>query len=388
MPVTGADIMFKSTRYRYVCWRGDVLYYRLRDESGKWVERRYGAGSPKDAADAQRIAQERADAIRSGVLNVAAEEAAKESRRPVMEQRDEYVAYLEMKGGSAAHVRWVKAYLRRLLDESGAVNLLDLNAIRVMRWLEQFDGARSRNAAAGVVRAWLSWCVDTGRLPVNPLPRRLMAKANESADRRVVKRALTPEELESLLSCTGIPAGRRLAYRILSRTGLRWTELRRLRWTDIDLDGGWILFGAAKAKAKRDAQMPITSDLLEALTAANRKRKSDRVCRVPRKETWRKDLAAAGIAAEINGRIACRSCLRLTYGTHLALAGVDLRTTQRLMRHTDPKLTANVYTDPVLLDLRAAAEKLTPSTIDQRDPGKTGATESQADPNKKATGAA
>lgn len=386
MSATGGTDMFKSTRYRYVCWRGDVLYYRLRDESGKWVERRYGAGSPKDAADAQRIAQERADAIRSGVLNVAAEEAAKESQRPVTEQRDEYVAYLETKNRSAAHVRWVKAYLRRLLDESGAVNLLDLNAIRVMRWLEQFDGARSRNAAAGVVRAWLSWCVDTGRLPTNPLPRRLMAKANESADRRIIKRALTPEELESLLSCSRIPAGRRLAYRILSRTGLRWTELRRLRWSDIDLEGGWILFGAAKAKAKRDAQMPMTSDLVEALACA--KRTSERVCLAPRKETWRKDLEAAGITAEINGRVACRSCLRLTYGTHLALAGVDLRTTQRLMRHTDPKLTANVYTDPVLLDLRAAAERLAPSTIDQRDPGKSGATESQADPKKKATGAA
>ena len=39
-------------------------------------------------------------------------------------------------------------------------------------------------------------------------------------------------------------------------------------------------------------------------------------------------------------------------------AGVDLRDAQRLMRHSDPKLTATVYTDLRVQDLRTAAEKL------------------------------
>lgn len=389
MPPPRGDIMaFKATRYRKVYWRGDTLYYRIRDETGKWVERRYGEGSPKDAAEAQRLAQERADAIRAGVLDVGLEERNKEARRPVLEQRDEYVAYLEGKGDGHNHVRWVKSYLRRLLDSSGAINLLDLTAIRVMRWLEQFKGARSRNAAAGVVRAFLSWCVDTGRLPMNPIPRRLLARANEAADRRIVKRALTTDELERILACPGIAKSRRLAYRILARTGLRWSELRRLEWKDIDLIRGWLTMDAARAKAKRDINLPLTADLLKALGAV--KRRSSRVCRVPRKETWRKDLEAAKVELEIDGRLACRSSMRLTFGTHLALAGVDLRTTQRLMRHTDPKLTANVYTDPVLLDLKAAASRLMPatpaptlSTIDQRTATETGRNETQQGAKKK-----
>lgn len=380
----GGDIMYRPTRYRCVYWRGDTLYYRLRDEAGKWIERRYGTGSPKDAAEAHRLAQERADAIRAGVLDVAVEERDRESRRPIDQHQAEYLDHLRAKGTSEKHRRWVAAYLRRLITASSALTLLDLTAIRILRWIETFDGARSRNAAGGVVRAFIAWAVDTGRLPINPVPRRLMAKANEQADRRVVKRALTPDELVRLLDCPAIPAGRRLAYRILARTGLRWTELARLRWEHVDLDAGWIELDAKNAKAKRGAQMPMTSDLVQALTEAPRR--SDRICRVPRKETWRADLRRAGIDIEIDGRLACRSCLRLTYGTHLALAGVDLRTTQRLMRHTDPKLTANLYTDPALLNLKAAAERL--STIDQQTEGTSSPSGHTRAQKKRATGSA
>ncbi len=51
-----------------------------------------------------------------------------------------------------------------------------------------------------------------------------------------------------------------------------------------------------------------------------------------------------------------RKCLRKTFGTHLAMKGVDLRKTQRLMRHSSPVLTSNIYTDPELLELRKAAD--------------------------------
>ena len=50
--------------------------------------------------------------------------------------------------------------------------------------------------------------------------------------------------------------------------------------------------------------------------------------------------------------------LRVTFGSMLAAAGVPLTTAQHLMRHSDPKLTASVYTDPAVLDLRGAVSKL------------------------------
>ena len=50
--------------------------------------------------------------------------------------------------------------------------------------------------------------------------------------------------------------------------------------------------------------------------------------------------------------------MRHTFGTHLSKAGVPLRTAQAAMRHSDPSLTANVYTDPKLLDVAGAVAGL------------------------------
>jgi hypothetical protein len=50
--------------------------------------------------------------------------------------------------------------------------------------------------------------------------------------------------------------------------------------------------------------------------------------------------------------------MRHTFGTNLSRAKVPFRTVQAAMRHSDPKLTANIYTDPVLLDVAGAVNAL------------------------------
>ena len=59
--------------------------------------------------------------------------------------------------------------------------------------------------------------------------------------------------------------------------------------------------------------------------------------------------------------------LRTTFGTHLSKGGVPLRTAQEAMRHSDPKLTANVYTDPKLLDVAGALDALPLLPLDGGD---------------------
>ena len=58
-------------------------------------------------------------------------------------------------------------------------------------------GAATRNTYRGAAVAFCNWCIETGRLIVNPLPR--IAKADEDADRRRQRRALTEDELRRLL---------------------------------------------------------------------------------------------------------------------------------------------------------------------------------------------
>jgi site-specific recombinase XerC len=67
--------------------------------------------------------------------------------------------------------------------------------------------------------------------------------------------------------------------------------------------------------------------------------------------------------------------LRVTFGTHLCAAGVPLRTAQAAMRHSKPELTANIYTDPKLLDVAGAIDAL-PTLALPADPAQTHTTAS------------
>jgi integrase len=79
-----------------------------------------------------------------------------------------------------------------------------------------------------------------------------------------------------------------------------------------------------------------------------------------------RDLATAGIAKrDERNRVVDIHALRVTFGTHLCAAGVPLRTAQAAMRHSKPELTANVYTDPALLDVAGAIASLPAFAPDQ-----------------------
>ncbi len=57
-------------------------------------------------------------------------------------------------------------------------------------------------------------------------------------------------------------------------------------------------------------------------------------------------------------------CARATFGTHPCAAGVPLCTAQAAMRHSKPELTANIYTDPKLLDVAGAIDALPALSVD------------------------
>lgn len=80
---------------------------------------------------------------------------------------------------------------------------------------------------------------------------------------------------------------------------------------------------------------------------------------------FNKDLKAAGIdKRDERGRTVDVHALRTSFGTHLSKGGAPLRTAQAAMRHSDPSLTANVYTDPRLLDVAGALNVLPSLPLD------------------------
>ena len=64
------------------------------------------------------------------------------------------------------------------------------------------------------------------------------------------------------------------------------------------------------------------------------------------------------VKTDDRGRTIDVHALRHTFGTQGSKVGVPLRTAQAAMRHSDPSLTANVYTDPKLLDVAGAVASL------------------------------
>ena len=73
----------------------------------------------------------------------------------------------------------------------------------------------------------------------------------------------------------------------------------------------------------------------------------------------RRDLKRAGVQVRTaDGKLLDFHALRATFGTLLANENVPLTLAQTLLRHSDPKLTANVYTKHRLVDEAAAVERI------------------------------
>lgn len=120
---------------------------------------------------------------------------------------------------------------------------------------------------------------------------------------------------------------------------------------------------ASISKNRRDSVLPLHPELVVAL---RKFRPADAAefqfifrHHVPRIETLRKDLAAAGIPLlDHDGRRIDLHSLRVTFGTSLLVNGVHPRVAMELMRHSDIKLTTKLYTDPSQLPLSAGVAAL------------------------------
>ncbi len=193
---------------------------------------------------------------------------------------------------------------------------------------------------------------------------------------------------------------RQLIYKTMLTTGLRKKELSSVRLRNIDLesDPACLTLDAGNEKNREGNSIPLRADLAADLREWLADRLASRQAAVCEpltlsfeKEAARlqdsvtdnanvsglsmdellfnvpssilrvldRDLKAAGIPKrDDRGRTLDVHALRHTFGTHLRKAGVPLRTAQAAMRHSSPTLTANIYTDPRLLDVHGAVEAL------------------------------
>lgn len=341
---------------------------RYVDEHGRRRDVSSGTASRKVAEEYGAKLEREAHQVRTGLLAPEQLALRAHARRPIREHLDDYASWCRSDGQVDGALRTKLRDVGNMATSSGCAYLADVTAARLVRHLDALmvDGLapRSLNRVRSNVRAFLNWCLHTGRLASHDLNKRTVPKRNEALDRRRRRRALTADE-ERRLRDASLLSGRWWTYQLVLWTGLRRGELAGLRWDDVDVDAGVLRIRATIAKAKRDDELPLVHQALEALEHLRRLCPAGCelvVPRVPAKETLYGDLERAGI----QGRTRTGSCatnaagervdfhaLRTTFATRLANAGIAPQVLKRLMRHANIATTDVHYVGLRTSDLGA-----------------------------------
>lgn len=355
----------------------------------------------RDQRTAERI---RADIIRARDLELAGlgDEAGQELR--LSDLVPEYLAELRHRV-VPRHYAGVVARLTLATDHLGDLRVREIkpaSAIAVRNQvLERGGSHRTANLHASTLGALLAWAEEAERVAKNPLRR--VRKLPETADhQRYRRRAMTEAEIARFLDAARQDDERcqHLAnfegwtrvpqvplWRAMLETGARWSELRQAAWGDLDFGEAVLVLRASNTKSRRQREIPIGIELLETLRELRQLHArvhgrvpggGDGIFLSPEGSRWGRPtnnpmrifarvLAAAGIPKlDDRGDKLDLHAMRVTANTRLARLGVEVSTRQRLLGHSDPRLTATTYTRLGIADLAAAVRRLPPLGAPER----------------------
>ena len=402
----------KRVIFQYENW-----FVRFRDADG--IMRRVTTGCRDEQAAQQVLANimSEVEKIKSGILSRDEAHVSVHSDAPLAQHVSDYLTHMRACERCEDHIRNTGQAIARVTNDCEFGRLRDLQRVKAERWLlKQADlkmSARTRNTYRIALVSFGNWCVRESRLLANPFT--ALPRANEAADRRRERRALTLEEIGNLLKAAeerplhekmlitrGKDKGtlrakindrtkramvrlgqdRAMFYRIAIYTGLRVGELASLTLADVQLDVGTphLNLHARHDKARRGARQPLPDDLVHAIRrylAVRLKEAQEDALRsgrpapaalaqtdpltqqVPALRSFNMDIELAGITKKDEaGRTVDLHSLRHTFGTLLARSGVAPRTAMELMRHSDIRLTTNIYQHLELVDTASAVNQL------------------------------
>ena len=265
------------------------------------------------------------------------------------------------RGGRGA--RLLKSRIKQLVKDARWQRLADITADSFIIWRKrQTHGPRTLNHYLQGMISFLNWMERGERIKFNPLKN--VVKVDERGQKKRVRRAFTDEELRKLVAGSG---ERGIIYFTAARTGLRWEELQQLTWDEVQAGCGNADYHCPGGNGEEQERGIgcLVPEIVEALKAHRPTNGRQRIwcfrMAFPRNRRLQKDAEANGIAYQDElGRYADFHALRYTWATFLQRNGVAQRFAMKLMRHSDIKLTAKVYTDEIAVaDLRCNQESAT-----------------------------
>jgi len=401
--------------------RGRLRRKRLRDGRAVYCGEWTGAdGRPhrkqlsEDRRTAERILAEIIRQRDLAIHSMAREEGGEQS---IAALRERYIGYLRTVTG-AGQADAVEVAIKRIVEALAVARVRDLSpeAIFDYRRLRLAAGLANAtvNKEVGAVRAMLKWGVRSRLIGANPLDCIAPLPMGRAYEKRP-KRPLTEDEAVRFLVAADAYDAELAAYRAAKRTiaggtkgepyaekdrrphvpqaplfrallftGARWGETTRATWADLDALAALLAFRAGTTKAKRQRTIPLRAEVLADLERLRhvhgilRGRPAtagELIFLSPKGEPWgghrgnclnllNRLLGRAGIEKrDALGRSVGLHSLRHTCITMMARAGVPLLMAQKLVGHSDPKLTAALYTHLSGNDLRGAVEALPSLTV-------------------------
>ena len=355
-------------RYYHKKW-----YIEYRDAAG--VVRRV-AGFVDKRATEQLAAKLERDAERQ--IAGLADPMAEHARKPLLQHADDWERFLNAKGNTKGYVSMKVARVREILKACKFKFIHQISPGRVVEQLaEKREGgvsAQTSNHHLDAVKAFTKWLVRERRMRDDPLAH--LQRMNVHADQRRERRALSPEQFDSLLEAAraGEPfrgvsgPDRALLYLTAANTGLRRREMTSLTPRSFDLDSTppTITVEASYSKHRRKDVLPLRTELVGLLRPWLADKGPKEPCWPG---TWheraarmlRKDLSAAGIDYEDDkGHVFDFHSLRHTFISNLARAGVHPSVAKELARHSTIELTMDRYTHVAQEQMAKALGELPP----------------------------
>jgi integrase/recombinase XerD len=261
---------------------------------------------------------------------------------------DSFVSYLTAERGASIHT--IEAYNRDILAFV-KYHEITLSAGPDRQSIETYIGylrqqgkkARSIVRAISALRGFFNFLVTEGSVDKNPLEDVEIPKFTTP-----IPEVLSEQEVIRLLT---LPAGARTSQRdrtileLLYATGLRVSELIKLKKSDVNLDAGFLI---ASGKRSKERIVPLGAYSRDAIRSYLETEKPGGVLLFPnrrdgmltRQAIWK---LIRKYAAQMEKEHISPHTMRHTFATHLLEGGADLRSVQILLGHEDIS-TTQIYT--------------------------------------------
>ena len=377
------------------CW-----YIGYDDHTGK---RRTKKGFT-DRAMTERLAaelEENARLIRNGLKP----RPRKDGVEAMEDLLSEFEKHLKHRDITAARVQEVIARVRRAMDGCHVRRVTDIDSSSVEAYLSllRSEGMskQTSNHYVKALRQFGNWLIKTRRAEINHFNE--VPLLNVQTDRRHHRRPLTHEELSRLVAAAEHEKpiesiegpDRAMMYVLSAWTGYRKAEIGSLtlRSLQLETEQPSVTINAEFSKRRQQETQVLHPSVVERLQewlAIKKPAPNELLFPVSRKvpggierktaKMMRHDLAAArkiwieeatseeekSVREESDflayqshdGRFADFHANRHTFITNLARAGVSPKTAQTLARHSDIRLTMNVYTHTDLAEKAEAVSRL------------------------------